>query len=255
VSRDFGTTALNVITFKNELLTIEPVGAKLTNPVTGALNANAAAAFRSTLSGAGVSRSNNQAVYREIAGVLTQVARKSFIAPDTDGAIFGGFSDPAINDLNEVAFRATLKGTGGISVTGRSVGLWYGEPASLALAVRQGDAPPSVPGTVKFTSFDQFCAPAEGGLVFLSKIAGTGITTSNNQGLWQRDAAGSIDILIRKGDTLDVDGSNRKVSSIVAFKTSPFCSAQGRNVAADGGVTLLLKFTDGNQAIFSVTQP
>jgi hypothetical protein len=255
MSKDFGTSTLNVVTFKNEVLAIDPIGAKLANPVTGAINADLSVAFRSKLSGGGVSLSNNQAIYLEKAGVLSQVARKSFIAPDSDGAIFGGFSDAAINDLGEVAFRATLKGTGGVSVSGRALGLWIGEPESLALAVRQGDAPPSVSGTVKFTSFTQFCAPADGGLVFLATIAGNGITTSNNQGVWQRDPAGSIDLLVRKGDTLEVDGANRKVSSIQAFKTPVYCGSQGRNVASDGRVTLLLKFSDGNQAIFSVTQP
>jgi hypothetical protein len=255
VSKDFGTSTLTVVTFKNEVLAIDPIGAKLVNPVTGAINADLSVAFRSTLAGGGVSLSNNQAVYLDKAGVLSQVARKSFIAPDSDGAIFGAFSDPAINDLGEVAFRATLKGTGGVSVSGRALGLWLGEPGALALAVRQGDAPPSVPGTARFTSFAQFCAPAEGGLVFLAKIAGNGITTSNNQGLWQRDAAGSTDLLLRKGDTLEVDGANRKVSSILVFKTSLYCGSQGRNVSPDGAVTLLLKFSDGYQAIFSVTQP
>jgi hypothetical protein len=255
LSKDFGASTLNVVTFKNEVLAIPPVGAKLASPVTGAINKDLSVAFRSVLAGGGTSLSNNQAVYLEKAGILSQVARKSFIAPETDGAIFGGFSDPAVNDLGEVAFRATLKGTGGVSVTGRALGLWLGEPESLALAVRQGDAPPSVPGTVRFKSFSQFCAPAEGGLVFLATIAGNGITTSNNQGIWQRDEAGSIDLLVRKGDTLEVDGANRKVSSIVAFKTSAFCGSQGRNVSHDGAVTLLLKFGDGYQAIFSVTQP
>jgi hypothetical protein len=108
---------------------------------------------------------------------------------------------------------------------------------------------------VKFAKFTQFCAPAEGGLVFLANIAGSGITTANNQGLWQRDAGGSMDLLVRKGDTLKVDGANRKVSSIVVFKTSLYCGAQGRNVSPNGGVALLLKFTDGYQAVCRVTQP
>jgi hypothetical protein len=254
LSKDFGSTTLNVVSYNNEVLTIDPIGAKL-NPITGAVNADLAVAFRSSLSGGGVTLGDNQAVFLRDSGGLKIVARKSFLAPDTSGVIFGGFSDPAINDNGEVAFRATLKGTGGVNVTGKAFGLWLGDANTLALAVRQGDAPPSVPGSVKFAKFTQFCAPAEGGLVFLANIAGTGITTANNQGLWQRDADGSLDLLVRKGDTLKVDGANRKVSSIVVFKTSLYCGAQGRNVSSGGGVALLLKFTDGYQAIYRVTQP
>jgi hypothetical protein len=255
ISRNFGTAVLNVIAFKNEVLAIDPIGAKLVNPVTGALNADGDAVFRSTLSGDGADLSNNQAIYINNSGVLSQAARKSFIAPGTDGAIFGGFSDPALNNLGEVAFRATLKGAGGTSVSGRAFGLWLGEPDALALAVRQGDAPPSVSGSTRFKSLSQFCAPAEGGLVFLATIAGNGITSANNQGLWQQDALGSIDLLVRKGDTLEVDGANHKVSSILVFKSSAYCGAQARNVSLQGAVTLLLKFGDGYQAIFGVTQP
>jgi hypothetical protein len=247
---------LNVVTFKNEVLTIQPIiGAKLKNPTTGAVNADLAVAFRSSLSGGGVTLGDNQAVLLKDSGGLKIVARKSFLAPGTGGVIFGSFSDPAINDIGEVAFRATLKGAGGVSVTGRAFGLWLGDKDTLELAVRQSDDPPGVPGSVKFASFTQFCAPAEGGLVFLANIAGSGITTANNQGLWQRDSAGSLDLLARKGDTLKVDGANRKVSSIVVFKTSLYCGAQGRNVSPNGGVALLLKFTDGYQAIYRVTQP
>jgi hypothetical protein len=255
LSKDFGTATLNVVAYKNEVLAIDPIGAKLRNPSTGAVNADLAVAFRSPLSGGGVTPGSNQAVFLKDTGGLKIVARKSFLAPDTDGVIFGGFSDPAINDVGEVAFRATLKGTGGVSVTGRAFGLWIGDVNTLALAVRQGDAPPSVSGSVKFSSFTQFCAPADGGLVLLANINGSGITTANNQGLWQRDAAGSMDLLVRKGDTLKVDGGNRKVSSLVVFKTSLYCGAQGRNVSSDGGIALLLKFTDGYQAIYRVTQP
>jgi sugar lactone lactonase YvrE len=256
LSKDFGTAALNVVTFKNEVLTIQPIiGAKLKNPNTGAVNADLAVAFRSSLSGGGVTLGDNQAVFLRDSGGLKIIARKSFLAPGTGGVIFGSFSDPAINDIGEVAFRATLKGAGGVSVTGRAFGLWLGDKDTLELAVRQSDDPPGVPGSVKFASFTQFCGPAEGGLVFLAKIAGNGITTANNQGLWQRDTAGSLDLLVRKGDTLKVDGANRKVSSIVVFKTLLYCGAQGRNVSPNGGVALLLKFTDGYQAICRVTQP
>jgi hypothetical protein len=256
LSKDFGSATLNVVTYKNEVLTIDPIGAKLKNPITGAVNADLAVAFRSSLSGGGVTLGENQAVFRKDSGGLKIIAQKSFLAPDTGGVIFGGFSDPAINDLGEVAFRATLKGTGGVSVTGKAFGLWIGDDATtLLLVVRQGDPPPSVPGSVKFAAFKQFCAPAEGGLVFLANIAGSGITTANNQGLWQRDAGGSLDLLVRKGDTLKVDGANRKVSSIIVFKTSLYCGAQGRNVSPNGSVALLLKFTDGYQAIYRVTQP
>jgi hypothetical protein len=108
---------------------------------------------------------------------------------------------------------------------------------------------------VKFTAFAQFSAPADGGLVFRANIAGTGITTANNQGVWQQDTTGALDIVLRKGDTVTIGNTKANIVSIVAFKSLPFCTAQGRTAAANGDVTLLLKLSDGNQAIVRATLP
>jgi hypothetical protein len=48
--------------------------------------------------------------------------------------------------------------------------------------------------------------PVTGGPLFVATVSGAEITSANNLGLWAADASGGVELLLRKGDQLEIDG-------------------------------------------------
>ncbi len=109
-----------------------------------------------------------------------RIARASFTAPGTNGAVFATFADPIINGIGEVAFRATLRSGIGDTVAGNTIALWSNSHGTLTVAARQGARPPGLANSVKLTAFNSYVLPDAGGVAKLATVAGSGITTANN---------------------------------------------------------------------------
>jgi hypothetical protein len=156
---------------------------------------------------------------------LELVAKFDQQAPGTaTGVLFNYFgpSNPgnnaavgtlSMNNAGQVAFRATLKGTG--IGTGNDEGLWLADPLLGAQLIgREGDPAPSLSGAT-FGSFLQsgsatIALNACGQCAFPSAVAGTGVGTNNNQALWTYQGPGNVTLAGRKGDLVPGTTSNEK---------------------------------------------
>ena len=211
-------------------------------------------AFRATLAGAGVSASNDLGIW---AGAgLPLVIRKGDAAPCVTGAFFREFSSPVLNDLDQVAFRGLMKlGNGGVLTTD-DAGVWTNSvPSGLpTLIAREYVAypvcgfPPCVPAGAKYKLITSIAMPNGGGVAFTATLlrdAAAGVNATNDFGLWHSDTNGEVDLLLRKGDVMVVNGTNRTVSGITVLPVNvPYVSGTGRTLERTGGkITCRITFS------------
>lgn len=203
----------------------------------------------------GVTTANAGAVFAQAMSTNDLVAQKTFAAPGVTGAFFATLGDPVLSPSGGLAFFGKMKpGLGGV-LTSTAAGLWADTGSGLDIAVRQGDAAPGISGSVKFTAFKQFILPDTGGVVFTASVAGSGINSGNNLGLWADDGAGGIDLLIRKGDKLRINGQMRTVTAFTIFKAIAGVTGQSRQFDAAGSVACQVACSDGTKAILTFRRP
>ncbi len=249
---------LSVVARKGHVLTTTPVGGKLAALFSPAIAATGDVAWRGALTAniAGVTAASAKCLFHDTAvGARTLIARAAFPAPGTSGSVFAAFADPIINSAGSVAFRATLKPGIGDAVTGTTIGLWSNGHGPLTVAARQGARPPGLGNGTKFIAFNSYVLPDAGGLVTLATVAGSGITTVNNQGIWAVDGDGTLQRIVQKGDKLDINGTQKTVTALKLFLTLPYGAVMGRNYATDGGIAFIANFSDLTHAILRVSFP
>lgn len=162
------------------------------------LNAAGKAAFATPLTGPGVTSGNNLALWSGAPGSVALLARKGSPAPGTDAGVnFSSLGDPTINAAGQSTFRGGLAGPGVTNTNAN--GLWTGAPGSVAVLVRAGSPAPGTPAGVNFRDFGaspSINAAGESG--FVGFLTGTGVTATNNTGLWV-GASGSLRKVFTEG--------------------------------------------------------
>lgn len=218
-------------------------------------------AFYGDLLGDGINSTNNRGVWT---GDLTTgpqlAARLGDHAPGTpDGVVLARFGQLHFNEQAQLAFAASLSGTG-VSASNDS-GVWLGGGATtLALLAREGEpAPGAGPGVLfgelnfvneveKTTALNNF-----GQMAFLSALTGPGVTTTNDKAIWAQDRNGVLRMIIREGDTLDVDdgpGISLKTISTLSVATDVGMLAHSLRLNDAGQIAFPAIFTDGIRGIF-----
>jgi hypothetical protein len=147
--------------------------------------------------------------------------------------------------------RATARRVGDATAANAS-GVWSDASGEIQLIARKGAAAPGLVEGVKFTAFKQIMLPDAGGVAVLATVAGPGISAANNLGLWSADEAGTLTLLARKGDLINAGGSDRRLTGLTVFATTPFASGQQRNSQGAQVFTFLGDLFDATQAIVSV---
>jgi probable HAF family extracellular repeat protein len=219
-----------------------------------AVNANGTAAFSLALSGTGVNAHNNAAIAVLSGATFNVAARTNDPAPNKQGtasnAAFSKLSDPVLNNLDHVAFIATLK-NGGVTGT-NNTGVWSDADGTMKLIVQKGDDAPGYGGG-KFASFDQIVLPDIGGVVILATLSGQPAT--KNQGVWAV-TNGKLSSVVREGDMLDVNGTSKKVSKLGIFQITPMAMGQSRSFdASTANLVYQATFTDGTWGIYKAAFP
>jgi len=165
--------------------------------------------------------------------------------------LYGG-TDYRLNNAGEVAFISTLSGSG-VSYGVNDTSIWAGAPNALQMAMRKGDVAPQSGGAT-FASLSwqygiqQFSNHYQlndaGQVVFFAQLAGAGVSTSNDIGLWLFDPGANHSFLVaREGDQIDIGGGSFKT---ILELYAPYQSGTFNDV---GQVSFGAKFTDGSQAI------
>jgi hypothetical protein len=161
------------------------------------LNSRSQTAFNATLTGSGVTPTNNQGVWLQTSSEVQLVARSGDQAPDTpSGVAYANFSPPTLNTLGQLAFQADLAGSG-VNAS-NNAGVWSGDPGALKLIARKGN---QAPGTPTGVNFDRLLAPVlnnAGQTAFVAFLTGDGVDSTNNRGIWS-ERAGALQMLVRTG--------------------------------------------------------
>jgi hypothetical protein len=130
-------------------------------------------------------------------GSLRLVASQDAPAPGAAGRRFGEIDNPALNNLGQTAFVASLSGGAFDS------GIWSEGGGSLQLVARSGDPTPGATGLV-FAPFDSEFHPAipvlndAGQMAFSAEMYNA--EGAHGGGIW-RGRAGQLDLVVRDGMT------------------------------------------------------
>lgn len=222
------------------------------------INASGRTAFRASLL-FGTVTSSYMGIWSEGSDRLHLVALSGEQAPGTQiGTRFDGFYDPVLNASNQTAFRAVLKIDGDVT-SSNDDGVWSEGSGALALIAREGSQAPGVPGGAVFNNlFSDPVMNSSGRVAFRAVLQSgiTGISPSNNEGIWAEDALGKLTLVVREGDAVEVTPGDFRTVNSFAFSTGAASGGQdGRAIVFNDNYTLAFQatFTDGTSGIFTAT--
>ncbi|QEG34568.1 DUF7453 family protein [Bythopirellula goksoeyrii] len=222
-----------------------------TSPV---LNSAGQTAFRGFLTGPGVDSTNNSGIYSGWRGSLEEVARAGNQAPSGgQGVVFVGFSAPVINAAGQTAFGSRLTGTGLNSLNDYAI--YSDGTGTLAEVARAGSQAPGANPGVVLRFFLSPMLNAAGQTAFENILAGPGVNSTNDFGLYATDRNGQLVEIVREGNVIDVNDDPlvndlRTISSFsVATNTG---NEDGRPSGFNdvGQLAFSAQFTDGTSGIF-----
>jgi hypothetical protein len=167
-------------------------GASVLTPIPR-LNAAGQTAFR-----AYATTTNGLGMWAGDSGNLRLVAREGNQAPDAPGGVnFSYFSVPVLNAAGQTAFQVQLTGSGVNS--SNDYGIWSEGSGTLRLVARAGDHAPGAPSGVNYSFVDAPVLNGAGRTAFWGLLTGSGVTQTNNQGIWIEREAG-LELVARSGD-------------------------------------------------------
>jgi hypothetical protein len=209
--------------------------------------------------GAPISSSNDSA----IVSAGTVIARKGSPAPDVNGntsasgPFYHGFSDPVCGAYGDIAFEATLAGSGVKAAD--NTGIWYQSADSTPyLVARTGSVAPDTNGA-KFSGFTSMVLPSYNfpgdGPVFIAKLIGTNVNSLNNLSLWGVNNAGLPQLLLRTGASIQVNGTSEVLHTFTALVAEPGASGAASGYDAEGIIAVYATFKDGSHALLHIATP
>ena len=233
-----------------------------------AVNSAGAIVLRANLAGAGITAANNEGLWTnspDTGAAPVLVAREGDVAPclpDTLAA-FERFSAFTLADDGSVCFHAYLKDATAVPAvhSGNDGSLWRWRGGRLYLIAREGDIANNTTGDI-LRSIGSFACGGAGGVVYdVSFIPGIGNTTSSTQlGVYlDRGAADPAPLLVlRRGDTFDVDGTSRSVAGIrlsTEVNVGGGTGGYGRTLNDNGDVLLNLTLSGNTSGLFVLGAP
>ena len=159
-------------------------------------------AFFASLRGTGITGANDHAIFSEGSGNgLTLVAREGDAAPGGAPQVFFGslFVNPVLNTSGQTAFRAELTGAG-INPSNDSGIYREGMAGGLLLVAREGDNAPGLGSGVQLGNFQNTVLNNNGQTAFSTQLLGTGITSTNDIGIYSDGGGNGLELIARAGN-------------------------------------------------------
>jgi hypothetical protein len=181
------------------------------------VNGRGEIAFEALLTGPGLNSTNSDFVVAGTPGALRAVAQSGQTAPGIPGGAFRSFGNLVIGSDGSVAFVASY------TETGFDLGLWLA-PASgtPVLLARNGAQAPGAPSGVVFATspftlvppVDEFYMNARGQIAFRAELSGPGVGSTNSVGIWLAEPDGTVNLVVRAGDIINVGGASRQLVNV-----------------------------------------
>lgn len=114
-------------------------------------------------------------------GSWSVVAKQQEAAPGIPAPVspvFLTLGAPSLNDRGEVAFVATIGGTGVLA--SETHGIWMGRPGNLSVVIRSGVQAPDNPPGVTIREFKDVRINNSGQVIFTARLQGPGIDTNSD---------------------------------------------------------------------------
>lgn len=214
--------------------------------------------FSSWVTGTGVDSNNSRAIWIDRGQGTELLFRTGMNAPGT-GSVFSSLETPRVGSGGNITFAASLAGFGL-----EGVSLWESSASGQArIVARQGIAAPGTPSGVYYNLINGggvIGMNGRGQIVFHANLAGAGVDSTNNDGIWVIDSDGLVRLVVREGAQIEIAPG--------LFKTidgSSFGSAFGRRSGGEDGLSRWFndrgelafncRFTDGSQGIFVASTP
>jgi hypothetical protein len=152
------------------------------------------------------------------------------------------------NDFGRVALYGGLAGAEGTPESNSAL-MSDGLTPTFQIVARRGSPVPGV-ATAVFQEFiageDEFHINNFGQLMFWARVAGQGISSTNDEGLWAQDRNGELQMIVREGMTIDVDNGITE-----DLRTVWMIDRRGLHRFNDRGqIVFAVRFTDGTSGVF-----
>jgi hypothetical protein len=183
-------------------------------------------------------------------GLPTVIAREGSSAPGVSGATFTGFNSVVlVNDDAVTLFQGDTSNS--------KSGLWLAHPSfssPIVLALSGSTAPGA--GSAKFSDFTGFALNNNSLVLFAATLTGTGVTTSNDTGVWALTDDGQVHLILREGSALTVGPGDSRTLSAFDFFTGSNNGDGGPSSFSDTDLFVFrAAFTDGSAGIFVIAIP
>lgn len=162
------------------------------------------------------------------------------------GVGFATFEQGALNERNQLAFLGFAdERRDPLNLT---QAIWWDVPGSLALVVAESRPVPGLPGVV-YVELSLETLTDDGALFFAARLAGAGISSTNDRALFRANPDASVDLVLREGDTVAViDGSGATTARVVrSFDVARELDQAGHGVAR-------LTFSDGSAGVYTTVE-
>ncbi len=166
--------------------------------------------FHSTLTGPGITSTNDAALWVYGGGDLQVIAREGSAAAGIGAGVnHGNIYYAYLNGAGKATFAGSLTG---LDVTAQNdTALWSQRGDALTLIAREGDHASGTPAGVTFGDFTSlgggglgFQVNKSGQVAFQVTLTGPGVTAANDMGIWVTDLQGNLRLVAREGDLFDV---------------------------------------------------
>jgi hypothetical protein len=194
-----------------------PAGVTFDNFSGGGLNMAGQTVIYAGLAGDSVDSTNDSGLWVGSPTSVVLKVRAGDAAPNAGADVkFASFSQfHSLNRSSRIAFSATLAG-GGVT-TANDSSLWSDGSGALQLIAREGDPAPGTPAGVIFRDFSgMHLLNGPGRSAFNAPLAGAGVTTANDVGLWIGSAE-SLHLVVREGDPAPGMGPGVTIGAAAGF--------------------------------------
>jgi hypothetical protein len=195
-------------------------------------------------------------IWSDVGGSLQKVAATGDQAPGLEPGVKLNFVDkPVIANSGRIVFDGSLEQNGS-SLGGTIWSYQNGATETIAL---KGDHAPGTPTEDMFIGASRVAINKSGRIAFSGYLQiGVGdVTSANSSGIWAEDTLGQLQLIVRRGDSIDVDkGPGIDLRTVASFA---YFGNEGYNNPGNGHqggfndlgqFAFVATFTDGSSGIF-----
>jgi hypothetical protein len=157
-----------------------------------------------------------------------------------------------LNDSNRIALRGMLNvGING-TIPSADSGIWSDAAGTMSLVAREGDAAPGAPAGVNFGQFDvnSYVLNGQNQIAFANRLVGAGVNFLNDVGIWATDSNGTLQLIVREGDQIEVSpGISRTIRELRFFSGTGNGDSRRSGFNDLGQLAFWAEFTDLSEAV------